>query len=80
MRIAQVAPLYDSVSPHSPGHTERMMSYLIDELVRRDHQVTLFASGDSESPARLIAPCDLPLRDQSDATDPTVHHVMMLST
>ena len=46
MRIAQVAPLYESVPPKLYGGTERVVSYLTEELVRQGHQVTLFASGD----------------------------------
>ena len=55
MRIAQVAPLYESVPPKLYGGTERVVSYLTEELVRQGHQVTLFASGDSVSQARLVA-------------------------
>ena len=47
MRIAQVAPLYESVPPKLYGGTERVVSYLTEELVRLGHDVTLFASGDS---------------------------------
>jgi hypothetical protein len=47
MRIAQVAPLYESVPPKYYGGTERVVSYLTEELVREGHEVTLFASGDS---------------------------------
>ena len=46
MRIAQVAPLYEAVPPHRYGGTERVVSYLTEALVRRGHDVTLFASGD----------------------------------
>ena len=53
MRIAQVAPLYESVPPARYGGTERVVSYLTEELVRRGHKVTLFASGDSETRAKL---------------------------
>jgi glycosyltransferase involved in cell wall biosynthesis len=56
MRIAQVSPLYESVPPSRYGGTERVVSYLTEELVRRGHEVTLFASGDSETAARLV-PC-----------------------
>jgi len=49
MRIAQVAPLYESVPPHLYGGTERVVSYLTEELVRRGEEVTLFASGDSKT-------------------------------
>jgi hypothetical protein len=57
MRIAQVAPLYESVPPKYYGGTERVASYLTEELVRQRHEVTLFASGDSETNARLVAAC-----------------------
>ena len=55
MRIAQVAPLYEPVPPRLYGGTERIVSYVTEELVRRGHDVTLFASGDSRTAARLIA-------------------------
>jgi glycosyltransferase involved in cell wall biosynthesis len=57
MKIAQVAPLYESVPPKLYGGTERVVSYLTEELVRQGHQVTLFASGDSVTQARLVAAC-----------------------
>ena len=53
MRIAQVAPLYESVPPKLYGGTERVVSYLTEELIRQGHDVTLFASGDSDTSARL---------------------------
>jgi hypothetical protein len=57
MKIAQVAPLYESVPPKLYGGTERVVSYLTEELVEMGHEVTLFASGDSETAARLIPAC-----------------------
>ena len=54
MRIAQVAPLFESVPPHRYGGTERVVSYLTEELVHRGHDVTLFASGDSRTSAELV--------------------------
>lgn len=57
MRIAQVAPLYFTVPPKLYGGTERVVSYLTEELVAQGHEVTLFASGDSQTKARLIAAC-----------------------
>src|ERR1044071_1470049 len=54
LRIAQIAPLYESVPPKLYGGTERVVSYLTEELVREGHEVTLFASGDSETSARLV--------------------------
>lgn len=56
MRIAQIAPLYEAVPPHTYGGTERIVDGLARELLRRGHDVTLFASGDSQTPGRLI-PC-----------------------
>ena len=56
MRIAQVSPLVESVPPKLYGGTERIVSYLTEELVRQGHEVALFASGDSETTAELI-PC-----------------------
>jgi glycosyltransferase involved in cell wall biosynthesis len=55
MRIAQVSPLYERVPPVKYGGTERIVSYLCEELVRRGHEVTLYASGDSVTSARLVS-------------------------
>src|ERR1043165_5940429 len=55
MRIAQVSPLHESVPPKLYGGTERVVSYLTEELVRRGHDVTLFASGDSITNATLVS-------------------------
>jgi hypothetical protein len=57
MRIAQAAPLYESVPPSLYGGTERVVSYLTEELVELGHEVTLFASGDSQTRAKLVAAC-----------------------
>ena len=54
MKIAQIAPLYESVPPKLYGGTERIVSYLTEELVARNHDVTLFASADSVTRARLV--------------------------
>ena len=62
MRISQVAPLSESVPPKLYGGTERVVSYLTEELVRLGHDVTLFASGDSVTTARLESICDQALR------------------
>ena len=62
MRIAQVSPLWESVPPKLYGGTERIVSYLTEELVRLGHDVTLFASGDSVTSARLEPICDHALR------------------
>lgn len=78
LRIAQVAPLFESVPPQAYGGTERIVSYLTEELVRLGHDVTLFATGDSKTSARLVA-----IRDAALRLDPTVrdwipHHVVLL--
>lgn len=62
MKIALVAPLAESVPPKLYGGTERVVSYLTEELVRLGHEVTLFASGDSVTAARLVAGCPQALR------------------
>ena len=62
MRIAQVAPLFESVPPQGYGGTERVVSYLTEELVRRGHDVTIFASGDSRTHARLVPVVERPTR------------------
>jgi hypothetical protein len=55
MRVAQVAPLFESVPPkYYYGGTERVVSYLTEELVRQDHEVTLLASGHLETKAHLV--------------------------
>jgi glycosyltransferase involved in cell wall biosynthesis len=78
MKIAQVAPLYESVPPKLYGGTERVVSWLTEELVRRGHDVTLFASGDSVTSAHLVAPCKKALRLDSTRVDQLAHHVIML--
>jgi glycosyltransferase involved in cell wall biosynthesis len=78
MRIAQVAPLFESVPPRAYGGTERVVSYLTEELVRQGHDVTLFASGDSVTRARLIAPCPRSLRLDPCCIDQQAHHFVML--
>ncbi|RJQ78966.1 MAG: glycosyltransferase family 4 protein [Desulfobacteraceae bacterium] len=78
MRIAQVAPLIESVPPEKYGGTERIVSYLTEELVRKGHAVTLFASGDSVTQARLIAGCRRALRMDETCKDVIAHHILML--
>src|SRR5207249_2015435 len=79
MRIAQVAPLYESVPPKKYGGTERVVSWLTEELVRRGHDVTLFASGDSSTGARLVATHARGLRlDDDGAADPFAAHIAQL--
>ncbi|MGC2473517.1 MAG: glycosyltransferase family 4 protein [Candidatus Sulfotelmatobacter sp.] len=78
MRIAQVAPLYESVPPRLYGGTERVVSWLTEELVRQGHDVTLFASGDSLTNARLIPACSRALRLDRRCIDPMAHHIHLL--
>ncbi|HYV35588.1 MAG TPA: glycosyltransferase family 4 protein [Gemmataceae bacterium] len=78
MRIAQVAPLYESVPPHNYGGTERVVSYLTEELVRLGHEVTLFASGDSATSARLVAGSKRSLRTDKSSVDKMAPHLVML--
>jgi glycosyltransferase involved in cell wall biosynthesis len=78
MKIAQVAPLYESVPPKLYGGTERVVSYLTEELVRQGHQVTLFASGDSVTQARLEEACSRSLRLDQECVDQLAHHIVLL--
>jgi glycosyltransferase involved in cell wall biosynthesis len=78
MRIAQVAPLIESVPPKHYGGTERIVSYLTEELVRAGHDVTLFASGDSVTRAQLIAPCQRSLRKNERCKDPVAREVLLI--
>jgi glycosyltransferase involved in cell wall biosynthesis len=79
LRIAQVAPLYERVPPALYGGTERVVAALTDELVRRGHQVTLFASGDSQTIGDLKSPVDRSLRLDPEAGDPVAAHVLELA-
>lgn len=78
MRIAQVAPLGESVPPSLYGGTERIVSYLTEELSARGHEVTLFASGDSSTRAILHACCPRALRSDPSCRDPLAWHIGML--
>ena len=78
MRIAQVAPLVESVPPKLYGGTERVVSFLTEELVRLGHQVTLFASADSRTTATLMPMCPEALRLRGSCVDQVAMHVMML--
>lgn len=78
MKIAQVAPLYESVPPKLYGGTERVVSYLTEELVQLGHEITLFASGDSITSARLVACCPKALRLNYGSVDQIAHHYVML--
>jgi glycosyltransferase involved in cell wall biosynthesis len=78
MKIAQIAPLVESVPPKLYGGTERTVSYLTEELVRLGYDVTLFASGDSRTTARLVRCCDIALRLDPVVKDPLPYHLRML--
>lgn len=78
MKIAQVAPLYESVPPKAYGGTERVVHYLTEELVGLGHDVTLYASGDSVTSARLVAACPHSLRLDPQCVDPLAHHFVLL--
>jgi len=78
MKIAQIAPLAESVPPRLYGGTERIVSFLTEELVRRGHEVTLFASGDSLTSAELIVCTERALRLNPDVRDPIPHHLILL--
>ncbi|MGZ4965483.1 MAG: glycosyltransferase, partial [Limisphaerales bacterium] len=78
MRIAQIAPLYERVPPRLYGGTERVVSFLTEELVRQGHDVTLFASGDSQTSARLVRCGDMALRFNPAVRDALPYHIIML--
>jgi glycosyltransferase involved in cell wall biosynthesis len=78
MRIAQVAPLFESVPPKTYGGTERVVSWLTEELVRLGHDVTLFASGDSMTTARLVPISERSLRLSPNCIDQVAHHILMV--
>jgi glycosyltransferase involved in cell wall biosynthesis len=78
MKIAQVAPLMESVPPRLYGGTERVVSYLTDELVRLGHEVTLFASADSITAAELVGCAAMALRLDRNVRDPIPYYMLML--
>ena len=78
MRIAQIAPLFEAVPPASYGGIERIVSYLTAEHVRLGHDVTLYASGDSVTEARLRPCCERGLRSDGRCANPLPHHLAML--
>lgn len=78
MKIAQVAPLRESVPPQHHGGTERIVSYLTEELVRLGHEVTLFAAGDSSTSAGLYAACPSSLRASPKISFPDALYVLLL--
>jgi glycosyltransferase involved in cell wall biosynthesis len=76
LRIAQVAPLVETVPPESYGGTERIVSYLTEELVRLGQDVTLFASGGSVTAAKLVPIAERSLRSDSTVTDPLTRNLV----
>ncbi|SDV46740.1 glycosyltransferase family 4 protein [Chitinasiproducens palmae] len=78
MRIAQVAPLYESVPPRAYGATERVVSFLTEALTHAGHRVTLFATGDSTTAAELVPICPRGLWRDVDVWDTLTHHVRQL--
>ena len=80
MKIAQVAPLYESVPPKLYGGTERVVSYLTDALVALGHDVTLYASGDSVTQADLRPACTQALRLDHSSVDGNANHVLLSET
>jgi hypothetical protein len=77
MRILQIAPLYECVPPKLCGGTERMVSFLTEELVRQGHQVTLVASEDFRTSAKLM-PCEMALHLNPEVPNALPYHMMML--
>jgi glycosyltransferase involved in cell wall biosynthesis len=78
MKIAQISPLMESVPPRLYGGSERIVSYLTDELVRQGHDVTLFASGDSVSSANLVRCVPMALRLDANVKDPIPYYMLIL--
>ncbi len=78
MRIAQISPLAECVPPRLYGGTERIVSYLTEELVRQGHEVTLFASGDSTTAAKLVSCASTGLRLNRNVSDHVPYHMLML--
>ncbi|RZN16226.1 glycosyltransferase family 4 protein [Bradyrhizobium sp. Leo121] len=80
MRIAQIAPLAESIPPKLYGGTERVVAWLVDELVKLGHQVTLFASGDSKTLAELVPACPRALRLGRPRVDPVAAQTVLLES
>ena len=78
MKIAKIAPLYESVPPKLYGGTERVVSFLTEELVRQGHDVTLFASGDSITAAELVPVGGRSLRLNEGCIDSLAHHILLV--
>ncbi len=80
MRIAQIAPLHEAVPPKLYGGTERVVSFLTEELVAQGHDVTLFASGDSVTTAKLKSVWPRALRLDPAIRDPIAPHMLLMET
>jgi glycosyltransferase involved in cell wall biosynthesis len=78
MKIAQIAPLIESVPPRFYGGTERVVSYLTEDLIAQGHEVTLFASGDSITAANLVPCCMRALRLDTAVSDVVPYYMLML--
>jgi glycosyltransferase involved in cell wall biosynthesis len=78
VRIAQVAPLFESVPPQGYGGTERVVSYLTEALVAMGHEVTLFAAGDSVTQAELVPVVDCSIRLAARRLEWLMWHTVML--
>ncbi len=78
MRIAQIAPVFESVPPRLYGGTERVVSYLTEELVAQGHEVTLFASGDSRTSARLVSSFHEALRLSAAPLDELAAQILLV--
>ena len=78
MHIAQIAPLTEAIPPKLYGGTERVVSWLTEELIALGHEVTLFASGDSQTSARLVRCCEMALRFNPTVRDTLPYHMIML--
>ena len=76
MKIAQLAPLNESVPPKTYGGTERVVHYLTEELVKEGHDVTLFATGDSQTSATLHSVVPTALRTATPARHPISSHIL----
>jgi glycosyltransferase involved in cell wall biosynthesis len=78
MKIAQIAPLFESVPPQAYGGTERVIFYLTEELIRLGHEVTLFASGDSMTAGELVAPVENSIRLTPGDQTWLIHHTIQM--
>ena len=80
MKIAQIAPQWERVPPPAYGGIELVVGLLTDELVRRGHEVTLFASGDSLSLAKLVSVHPRALRLDPTIKEPAIYEMLLLAS